>query len=191
MAKGSGKTGYFKFAEAVWNSDLKAHSKLVLLAYADHFNWSNSNGAYPSHNTLHKKTGLSKNTIIRHTQALEKSGWLITAGRNYIDKGYTQIYDLTIPKYQVRVTKSESTIPNSHTEMGTKQLHITNTYNNEVKQLPKQLTHLSDAVPLEGEPKGLSEENPYISKFIKLKNFLLVSHGRVSPNIREQEAKTI
>ena len=129
MAKGSGKTGYFKFAEAVWNSDLKAHSKLVLLAYADHFNWSNSNGAYPSHNTLHKKTGLSKNTIIRHTQALEKSGWLINAGRNYIDKGYTQIYDLTIPKYQVRVTKSESTIPNSHTEMGTKQLHITNTYN--------------------------------------------------------------
>ena len=186
MAKGSGKTGYFKFVEAVWKSDLKAHSKLVLLAYADHFNWSNSNGAYPSHNTLHRKTGLSKNTIIRHTQALEKAGWLINAGRHYIDQGYTQIYDLTIPNYAITVPIIEATIPNLDPKMGTKQIHITDTYNNDIKQLHEQLQHPMDAVSLDGKPKGLSEEIPYINKLTKLKNFLLVSHRAGTAHIREK-----
>ena len=187
MAKGSGKAGYFLFAEAVWKSDLKAHSKLILLAYAEFHDWTNSNGAFPSHNTLHKITGLSKNTVIRHTAELEKAGWLINAGRHYFDKGYTQIYDLTIPKYAVRLPKYEATIPNSDSKMGTKQIHITDTYNKDIKQIQEQIQHPMDAVSLDGKPKGLSEENPYINILNNIKNFLLVSHRAGTAHIREKE----
>ena len=181
MTKGSGKTGYFKFAEAVWNSDLKPHSKLVLLAYAEHHDWTNSNGAFPSHNTLHKKTGLSKNTIFRHTKELEKSGWLIKAGKHYIDRGYTQIYHLTIPKYEVRLPKSEATVANLDPKMGTNQIHITDTYNKDIKQIQEHIQHPMDAVSLDGKPKGLSEENPYINVLNNIKNSFWYHIGQVLP----------
>ena len=180
MAKGKGKTGYFVFVEAVFKSDLKPHTKLVLLVYADHHDWTNHNGAYPSHATVAKKTGLSKNTVIRHTAILEKSGWLINTGRHYFDRGYTQNYDLTIPKYADRLPKYEATIPNLDTKMGTKQIHITDTYNKDFEQILNQIQHPADA---QNEiPEGL---NPYLDTNVS--NCLLVTNGQVLTNIREKE----
>ena len=186
MAKGSGKSGYFKFAEAVWNSGLKAHSKLVLLAYADYYNWTTKAAAYPSWQTLAKKTGLCKNTVIAHTKFLQDQGWLFHTGFHATGAISTNKWVLAIPNNQSGLPISEVGLPIIFPKTGSKHITITNKGNNEVKQL-NELTHLSDAVSLDGKHKGLSEENHYINVFNNIKNFLLVSHRAGTAHIREKE----
>ena len=54
---------------------LKANSKILLLVLMTHRN-REKGYAYPSQSTLIKKTGLSKNTLLKCLDELEKEGYI-------------------------------------------------------------------------------------------------------------------
>lgn len=92
------KTLYFAFTQAVFAANLKPHDKLVLLAYADHYNWTKGTPAYPSFTTVAKKTGLSHSTIKRVVAKLIELGWLEQVGDKIIDNGYVNKFKVQIGK---------------------------------------------------------------------------------------------
>jgi hypothetical protein len=64
----------------VWDMDIPANEKLVLLAYADHAHHDGT-GIYPAIKTIMKKTGYSERSVQEITRSLEKNGLLITDGK--------------------------------------------------------------------------------------------------------------
>lgn len=119
------KDKYFAYAEAVFNSDLSTHSKIVLLAVADHYNWTKHTPAYPSFPTLAKKTSLSVNTVRSHVKALNESGWLEFAGFKMIDNIRLNQWKPTIPPHQnlqLPHQKDDFTPSNWTPDFGVKQI---------------------------------------------------------------------
>lgn len=65
----------FDLTAKVWaNSKAGGSEKLILLALADYVNAKHANSCFPSLNSLAKKTGLSRRTVIRSISKLEGMG---------------------------------------------------------------------------------------------------------------------
>jgi hypothetical protein len=119
------KDKYFAYAEAVFNSDLSSHSKIILLAVADHYNWTKNTPAYPSFPTLAKKTSLSINTVRSHVKALNESGWLQFAGFKIIENIKLNQWKPTVPPHQISALphqKDQFTPTNWEPDFGVKQI---------------------------------------------------------------------
>jgi hypothetical protein len=81
---------HLDYQKEVWATDtITGIEKLVLLAIADHFNWTNKQEAYPSNELLTQKTMLGIRTVIRAKNALVKKGWLISERRFNKSNFYT------------------------------------------------------------------------------------------------------
>jgi len=65
----------------VWDSNLRAMERLVLLAYADHAD-HDGNNVYPSLGTIARKTGLSRRSVMRIRGRLEDAGIMVATERN-------------------------------------------------------------------------------------------------------------
>ena len=70
---------------------LKANSKILLLVLMTHRN-REKGYAYPSQSTLIKKTGLSKNTLLKCLDELEKEGYI----KRFKEKGENNKYHIDI-----------------------------------------------------------------------------------------------
>jgi len=80
----------------VWdipNNKIKANQKFVLLTYADHAD-HNGNNVFPAQETIAKKTGYSRRTVIRITKELVDAGFMIEKGfKEYGTKIYSIKFD--------------------------------------------------------------------------------------------------
>lgn len=64
----------FKAMESMSSSDLSSHQRILLLGL---FRFMDGNGVcYPSYNSIHKTTGLTRNTIAANIKKLVTLGWL-------------------------------------------------------------------------------------------------------------------
>lgn len=81
---------HLDYQKEVWATDtITGIEKLVLLAIAGHFNWTNKQEAFPSNELIAKETMLGIRTVIRAKNALVKKGWLISERRFNKSNFYT------------------------------------------------------------------------------------------------------
>ena len=80
---------------------LKANSKILLLVLMTHRN-REKGYAYPSQSTLIKKTGLSKNTLLKCLDELEKEGYI----KRFKEKGENNKYHIDINFINSKVVTS-------------------------------------------------------------------------------------
>ncbi len=80
---------------AVFELDVPACDKLVLLAMADHAR-DDGTGCYPSIGRLAKKTSLSVRSVQRTIRGLENAGFLVSKGKSKGGRGVTTEYNLTL-----------------------------------------------------------------------------------------------
>jgi hypothetical protein len=94
----------FKFMPTIWTLNISANDKLVLLCIAD---FSNDKGkCWPSFNTIAKKCGLSRSTVIRSVKKMTTDGFLKKDNSNSLSNNYT----LNIKINSVTVTPPSSTV---------------------------------------------------------------------------------
>ena len=125
------KDRYFAYVEAVFASELSAHSKIILLAIADHYNWTTNSPAYPSFPTLAQKTSLHLNTVRNHVKALHEKGWLEFQGLKKLENITVNMWKPTVPPLQIvdsPLQNFDLTPTNWEPDFGGKQIHITNIY---------------------------------------------------------------
>ena len=84
----------YKYQDAILASSLSANAKLTALAIAYHFNWKGSKAAFPSIQTLVKRTSLSRASVYRAKAELSKGGYLDST-RRFND---SNLYVPVIPK---------------------------------------------------------------------------------------------
>lgn len=93
-----------------WDLDIQPVTKLVLLAIADYC--GSEQTAWPSYETISKRTGLDRRTIIRHCKALEEAGH-ISINKRKIEKtkNCSNLYQLHVSEQYLnrkRVSVSQS-----------------------------------------------------------------------------------
>jgi hypothetical protein len=85
----------------VFESELPAMEKFVLLAMADHAR-DDGSGCYPSVATLARKTSLSDRGVQKLIRRLESRGLLAAKGKSRGGRGLTVEYDITLEKGEQR-----------------------------------------------------------------------------------------
>ena len=93
---------------------LKANSKILLLVLMTHRN-REKGYAYPSQSTLIKKTGLSKNTLLKCLDELEKEGYI----KRFKEKGENNKYYIDINFINSKVVTSAKIDTSSSIKNGT------------------------------------------------------------------------
>ena len=93
-----------------WDLDIQPVTKLVLLAIADYC--GSEQTAWPSYETISKRTGLDRRTIIRHCKVLEEAGH-ISINKRKIEKtkNCSNLYQLHVSEQYLnrkRVSVSQS-----------------------------------------------------------------------------------
>src|SRR5690606_38998889 len=70
----------YEFEKAVFESQLDAQAKQVLLYMAHRKNWERDTKAWPSTSTIALHTGLSPSTVKRRLAILRAGEWLVASG---------------------------------------------------------------------------------------------------------------
>lgn len=65
----------------IWESNLPAYERLMLLALNSHIGGDGTSPCWPSHKTLADETGMSKSTVIRTLSKLQEKGLVLTSHR--------------------------------------------------------------------------------------------------------------
>lgn len=92
---------------AVFDSDLSANAKLVRLYLARCANGERT--AFPSLNTIARRCGLSKPTVIKALKELEEKGWLVRTSRVTAKQEHqTNVYLLVTPELEKQTTPDDS-----------------------------------------------------------------------------------
>jgi hypothetical protein len=137
----------YTWKQAIWESDLKATTKLVLQALASHLN-DFGDAMFPSQARLSKLCSLSERAIIEHLQIAEREGWIAPrrrglAGSKWAANEYVAQWPDGVKYVQPRgEPRSPHGVNQVHTELSTR-----NTPCEEDTEPEKNVTR----VPREGE----------------------------------------